>query len=46
MGRKYAIISSEKGTEDVIMAKTAAISFKEFRVQYHTEEACREELFR
>lgn len=46
MGRKYAIISSEKGTEDVIMAKTAAISFKEFRTRYHTEDACREELFR
>lgn len=46
MGRKYAIISSEKGTEDVIMAKAAAISFKEFRTRYHTEDACREELFR
>lgn len=28
------------------MAKAAAISFKEFRTRYHTEEACREELFR
>ncbi len=28
------------------MAKATAISFKEFRVRYSTEEACREELFR
>lgn len=28
------------------MAKAAAISFKEFRVRYSTEDACREELFR
>ena len=28
------------------MAKAAAISFKGFRTRYHTEEACREELFR
>ena len=28
------------------MAHTAAISFKEFRTRYSTEEACREELFR
>lgn len=28
------------------MAKAAAISFKEFRTRYQTEEACREELFR
>ena len=42
----YAIISSGKGTEDIIMARAAAISFKEFRMRYHTEAACREELFR
>ena len=29
-----------------MMAKAARISFKEFRTQFHTEEACREELFR
>lgn len=29
-----------------MMAKAATISFKEFRTRYHTEEACREELFR
>ncbi len=28
------------------MAKAAAISFREFRMRYHTEAACREELFR
>ena len=28
------------------MAKAAAISFKEFRTRYQTEDACREELFR
>ena len=28
------------------MAKAAAISFREFRMWYHTEAACREELFR
>lgn len=36
----------KKWTEDIIMAKAAAISFKEFRSWYHTEKACREELFR
>ena len=45
-GRKCAIISSEKRTEDIRMAKAATISFKEFRTRYRTEEACREELFR
>ena len=35
-----------KRTEDIIMAKAAAISFKEFRTRYQTEDACREELFR
>lgn len=28
------------------MAKAAAISFKEFRIRYSTEDACREELLR
>ena len=28
------------------MAKAATISFKEFQMRYHTEETCREELFR
>ena len=46
MEGNYAIISSGKGMEDIIMARAAAISFKEFRVRYHTEAACREELFR
>ena len=46
MERKYAIASSEKETEDIIMAKAAVISFKEFRTRYHTEEGCQEELFR
>ena len=46
MEGNYAIISSGKGMEDIIMARAAAISFKEFRMRYHTEAACREELFR
>ena len=35
---------NEKG--DIIMARTAEITFKDFRRRYNSEDACRAELFR
>ena len=38
------VSQNEKG--DIIMARTAEITFKEFRRRYNSEDACRAELFR
>ena len=45
MDRRNSIIASAK-VGGITMAQTKAITFEEFRKQYETEEACREELFR
>ena len=36
----------EQNEGDIIMAHAAAITFKEFRHRYNSEDACRAELFR